>query len=284
MAPEPTEIRDAIEIAAWAVAMGAASLLALALAGETVRRNRPSARLVRIVDRLTPAGGRRIALAILAVISTVIALAGPRGAGAEPDIRRWLTTDDAVATTPTQDNEPGPGPRAAETPPTSAPGARREWLTDPPRPGSGPGAGTGPEVPPTSRARRPEPRDAATPSSTTSSTTAASTTTSTPRQSTAGAAPAIDTPTVATDRAPRPTPAIPDAAPEDAPPTATHTVVPGDCLWSIAAARLGRAPSVLAIDRGWRAIYAANLGVIGDDPNLIHPGTVLTVPRLDPTH
>ena len=63
----------------------------------------------------------------------------------------------------------------------------------------------------------------------------------------------------------------------------TYTVAPGDCLWSIAARVLGRNATARAIDRGWRAIYAANRAAIGADPNLIHPGLVLTLPPLDPT-
>ena len=62
----------------------------------------------------------------------------------------------------------------------------------------------------------------------------------------------------------------------------TYTVVPGDCLWSIAAGVLGRGATARAIDRGWRAIYAANRDAIGPDPNLIHPGLVLSLPPLDP--
>jgi LysM repeat protein len=49
-----------------------------------------------------------------------------------------------------------------------------------------------------------------------------------------------------------------------------YTVVAGDTLSGIAAA--------LAVPGGWPALYAANRAVIGPDPGLIHPGTVLTVP------
>jgi nucleoid-associated protein YgaU len=31
----------------------------------------------------------------------------------------------------------------------------------------------------------------------------------------------------------------------------------------------------------WRAIYDANRGAIGDNPNVIHPGTELVVPAKD---
>ena len=50
-----------------------------------------------------------------------------------------------------------------------------------------------------------------------------------------------------------------------------YRVVPGDTLAAIAAA--------LAVRGGWPALYAANRRVIGPDPDLIRPGTVLTVPR-----
>jgi LysM repeat protein len=50
---------------------------------------------------------------------------------------------------------------------------------------------------------------------------------------------------------------------------ARYTVVAGDTLAGIAAA--------LAVPGGWPALYAANKRVIGPDPDLIRPGTVLTV-------
>jgi LysM repeat protein len=52
---------------------------------------------------------------------------------------------------------------------------------------------------------------------------------------------------------------------------ARYTVVAGDTLAGIAA--------VLAVPGGWEALYAANKRVVGPDPNLIRPGTVLRVPR-----
>jgi LysM repeat protein len=50
-----------------------------------------------------------------------------------------------------------------------------------------------------------------------------------------------------------------------------YTVQAGDTLSGIAAA--------IAVPGGWPALYAANRRVIGPDPNLIHPGTVLTALR-----
>jgi LysM repeat protein len=50
-----------------------------------------------------------------------------------------------------------------------------------------------------------------------------------------------------------------------------YTVRTGDTLSRIAAE--------FAIPGGWAALYAANRRVIGSDPNIIHPGTVLTLAR-----
>jgi nucleoid-associated protein YgaU len=52
---------------------------------------------------------------------------------------------------------------------------------------------------------------------------------------------------------------------------ARYRVVSGDTLAGIAAA--------LAVRGGWPALYAANRHVIGPDPDMIRPGTVLTMPR-----
>jgi LysM repeat protein len=52
---------------------------------------------------------------------------------------------------------------------------------------------------------------------------------------------------------------------------ARYTVAAGDNLSAIAAA--------LAVRGGWPALYAANRRVIGPDPGLIRPGTVLAIPR-----
>ncbi len=52
---------------------------------------------------------------------------------------------------------------------------------------------------------------------------------------------------------------------------ARYTVVAGDTLAAIAAG--------LGVPGGWPALYAANRQVIGPSPGIIHPGTVLSVPR-----
>lgn len=60
---------------------------------------------------------------------------------------------------------------------------------------------------------------------------------------------------------------------------AAVTVEPGDSLWTIAAAHLPGGSPNAAIAAAWPRWYAANRAVIGDDPNLIHPGQVLSAPE-----
>ncbi len=62
-------------------------------------------------------------------------------------------------------------------------------------------------------------------------------------------------------------PASPPPAPTPSP--RTYTVQPGDTLSGIAQ-KLGLS--------GWQALYQANAGVIGGDPNKIYPGQVLVLP------
>ena len=50
-----------------------------------------------------------------------------------------------------------------------------------------------------------------------------------------------------------------------------YTVAPGDTLSGIAAG--------LGVRGGWRTLYAVNRRLVGPDPDLIHPGTVLTAPH-----
>ncbi|WP_369441073.1 LysM peptidoglycan-binding domain-containing protein, partial [Micrococcus luteus] len=62
----------------------------------------------------------------------------------------------------------------------------------------------------------------------------------------------------------------------------TVTVRRGDCLWHLAAAELGPDATPREIDARWRRWYEANRRVIGDDPHLLLPGTVLTSPVFAP--
>jgi nucleoid-associated protein YgaU len=58
---------------------------------------------------------------------------------------------------------------------------------------------------------------------------------------------------------------------EQPPPRRTHTVVKGDTLSKIAKVYYGSF-------KNWRAIYEANVDVIGKNPDLIQPGQVLVIP------
>lgn len=70
--------------------------------------------------------------------------------------------------------------------------------------------------------------------------------------------------------------------PDPLPTAEVYIVEPGDSLWRIARSILAADGSPAAsaeIGAYWRAIYAANRHVIGADPNLIHPGQELELPR-----
>jgi LysM repeat protein len=63
------------------------------------------------------------------------------------------------------------------------------------------------------------------------------------------------------------------AADPAATPAVTWTVRPGDTLSAIA--------SAFDVPGGWQVLYAANLRVVGSDPDVIRVGTVLTLPGPD---
>ncbi|EFQ82682.1 hypothetical protein HMPREF0063_11891 [Aeromicrobium marinum DSM 15272] len=78
----------------------------------------------------------------------------------------------------------------------------------------------------------------------------------------------------------RPSVVAPATLPAESLPTApTVTVAPGDTLWAIAAARLAPGAPPDRIAAAVVVWHAANHAVIGDDPDLIHPGHRLTVPQ-----
>ncbi len=78
--------------------------------------------------------------------------------------------------------------------------------------------------------------------------------------------------------APAATPTAPRPAPAPAPGVA-YLVRPGDTLWSIAHARLGRAASPAAVAALVDAIWRANSAAIGTgDPDLVRPGMRLVIP------
>lgn len=60
---------------------------------------------------------------------------------------------------------------------------------------------------------------------------------------------------------------------------ATVVVHRGDDLWSIVQRHLGADASAAQVAAEWPRWYAANHGVIGDDPNVLMPGWVLHAPE-----
>ncbi|WP_435743017.1 LysM peptidoglycan-binding domain-containing protein [Nocardioides sp. SYSU DS0663] len=100
------------------------------------------------------------------------------------------------------------------------------------------------------------------------------------------------TPAVAGEQ-PRTTrpPVVPEQAPStaawvaralhDARPTPTADAVvvrPGDSLWGLASAALPSTADTAQVTRHWHRIHDLNRAVIGDDPDLIHPGQRLRLP------
>jgi hypothetical protein len=60
-------------------------------------------------------------------------------------------------------------------------------------------------------------------------------------------------------------------------------VRPGDSLWAIARRELPPDASDAEVTARWHAIYAANRGAIGPDPDVVRPGQRLLLPRRDPS-
>ncbi|WGL51492.1 hypothetical protein P5P86_16180 [Nocardioides sp. BP30] len=62
----------------------------------------------------------------------------------------------------------------------------------------------------------------------------------------------------------------------DSDPIAVHV---GDSLWRLTAERLSPDADDATIDHAWRRLYAANVDLIGSDPDRIEPGQLLDRPR-----
>ncbi len=63
-------------------------------------------------------------------------------------------------------------------------------------------------------------------------------------------------------------------------------VQPGDSLWELAEADLaarGEPTTDAAVAQAWPSWWAANRDTVGEDPDLLQPGTRLTPPPADGT-
>lgn len=70
----------------------------------------------------------------------------------------------------------------------------------------------------------------------------------------------------------------PSARATTSPGRETVTVRSGDTLWALAARSLGSAATDAQIAHEWPRWHDANRDLLGDDPHLIRPGDILTVP------
>ena len=92
--------------------------------------------------------------------------------------------------------------------------------------------------------------------------------------------PSLDWPVTGTPRLA----AAADPEPRDTPATRTLdgaavvVVRPGDCLWDIAATALGPGATDRQIAQAWPLWWSVNRAVLGDDPDVIHPGIALQPP------
>jgi hypothetical protein len=75
-----------------------------------------------------------------------------------------------------------------------------------------------------------------------------------------------------------PRPALPTPAERPVAGPDALVVQPGDSLWAIAARHLGPTASEAQVAQAWPQWWHANRAVVGDDPNLIHPGSHLAPP------
>lgn len=74
------------------------------------------------------------------------------------------------------------------------------------------------------------------------------------------------------------------AAPEEEGRTSTHVVLRGESLWSIAARTLPSSAPEASIQRRVQQMAQLNHDVLGDDPNVILPGTTLLLPSSEAGH
>lgn len=257
MADLELTVRDLARTGATAIAIAGLTVLMLALGAELVRRRHAESALLQVADRFVPTPVQRVAAGILTLLATATSFAMPSVASADTSLRGWLESP-SVPTTVVAPSTRKPSRPSA--PVRTTPDAQGSAATAPTS-----AVPQSPAPAPVVHRRSPAGTSATSPrASRTPSATAAPP---------APAAPPTQASSVPTA----------DVSPPLADDSARYVVVAGDCLWDIAARLIGPGASNAAIDRSWRAIYAANRAAIGDEPGLIHPGLVLTIPTLDTT-
>lgn len=248
-------------IGAGAQAIGALTLtlLLLALIGEVFRSLDRLPRLVGLTDCVTPLALRRLVASVIAVGTTLVGAVAPAGAAEAPSARR-----NQVATTAT----------AAQTTTTLS---VRQWLEQQTRTTATPAAPATPNHP----FRSDSPPSTA-PSQTTSR-DGSGLTYSEPATPSDGARPTrTGTGQPGARAAVEPGTRSAQQEPGVAPAGKRYVVRPGDSLWKIARAELGRGASNRSVGVAWHQIYETNREVVGKNPGLIRPGLVLQLPSLQP--
>ena len=156
----------------------------------------------------------------------------------------------------------------AQAGPAGRPTAEATWDLDWPSRATPPPAITPPAGATSSPSTSPSTSPAAAPAAAPVPTTSAASPSETPRARATAPSRVLPTPA-------RPAPAGPSAAD-------TVVVRTGDTLWSLAESSLRTAgaadPSDRQVAQAWPQWWAANRAVIGDDPDLLLPGTVLRPP------
>ncbi len=259
----------AASLAAWACTTWLLIVVLLTLGAQV---NGPVGRSARrLATRVAPASVRALVQVAVGLTVTGSVLSGQAFA-AEP-------TPAPPAISDTSDTSGASG--------TAAVGGQVPSL-DWPTTSSGPTAPPAAAPPPAAAAPAASPDESASPGRSTSPDSTAS-----PRPSATPGWTAFSGPTGfpgstdldATSRASEEVPAAGTVAGErptlsrDAVPAPAAVVVQaGDSLWAIAARDLGASATPSRIARAWPQWWQANRAVLGDDPDLIHPGTSLTAP------
>jgi outer membrane biosynthesis protein TonB len=279
---------EMVSVAVLAVGAVAAALLTvgcvlLTLSAVARAAGRTLGRLERVGTRLTPAILRR---AVAVTITTGIGLGTVSGVATASDVDLgWEVTESTSAS-----HEPARPEPAAEAPGPGEADTAAEPAEQVPAPEPAGSSSTGPDPAPSTE---PDPAPSGEPDSDLEPTAPDPDVEPSPAgtldpavapasgDQTSAAAPATRTTTTqaTTTHDTAATTGTTHPAVDGVPTTATTVSVrAGDTLWEIAAAHLPAGSGDAAVAAAWPRWYEANRDVIGPDPDVIHPGQVLTAP------